>query len=261
MEMDNNKEKLVPGVNPEGGRGGSITKNVGADAADAAGAVEAADACPSKEMIRQVRAMRHGEEVQHRLETARVAVAGLGGLGSNIAISLLRMGVGHLHLIDMDEVDLSNLNRQQYGIRHLGRLKTEALREELLEIDPYADIRTDNVRVDEENIGTLFEDDEIICEAFDNPQSKAMLVNYILEKYPDKYIVAASGMAGYGKSNAIRTRQLSPRFILCGDGVTEGHKGNGLMAPRVALAAAHEANAIIELILDGAVLNEALNER
>lgn len=207
----------------------------------------------SREMIRQVRVMRHGEQVQQKLEQARVAVAGLGGLGSNIAIFLVRMGVGHLHLIDMDEVDLSNLNRQQYGLRHLGRFKTDALREELLEIDPFADIRTDNVRVEEGNIGMLFEDDEIICEAFDDPQSKAMLVNYILEKCPGKYMVAASGMAGYGKSNTIRTRQLSPKFVLCGDGITEGHKGNGLMAPRVALAAAHEANAIIELILDGRI--------
>ena len=208
---------------------------------------------PTKEQIRQVRIMRHGEEVQKKLEQAHVAIAGLGGLGSNIALALLRIGVGHLHLIDMDEVDLSNLNRQQYGIRHLGRMKTDALKEELLEIDPYADIRTDCVRVTPENMLSLFAEEEIVCEAFDDPVCKAMLVNYILENCPDKYMVAASGMAGYGKSNAIRTRQLSPRFVLCGDGITEGHKGNGLMAPRVMIAAAHEANAIVELILNGQV--------
>ncbi len=205
---------------------------------------------PAREEIRSVRVKRHTQEVQEKLERAHVAIAGLGGLGSNISLSLLRIGVGHLHLIDMDEVDLSNINRQQYRLRQVGMLKTDALKEELLDIDPYADIKTTCVRIDETNMEELFAGADIVCEAFDDPVCKAMLVNFVLEKHPEKYIVAASGMAGYGKSNEIRTRQISDHFILCGDGTSEGHKGNGLMAPRVALAAAHEANAIVELIID-----------
>jgi len=205
---------------------------------------------PSREEIRRVRVMRHTEKIQEKLENARVAVAGLGGLGSNAAFYLTRIGIGHLHLIDFDEVDLSNLNRQQYRLCHLGMMKTDALRGELLEIDPYADIRTDCVKIDESNIDALFADDDIVCEAFDDPECKSMLVNHMLEKYPGKYIVAASGMAGYGASNEIKTRQMMPHFTLCGDGVTQGHRGSGLMAPRVAIAAGHEANAIVELIIN-----------
>ena len=66
---------------------------------------------------------------------------------------LARIGVGHLHLIDFDRVDVTNLNRQQYFMRQIGRYKTDALKEELLEINPYLDIRTDCVRVTEENPG------------------------------------------------------------------------------------------------------------
>ena len=198
--------------------------------------------------LRAVRVMRHGEDFQKKAEKARVAVAGLGGLGSNIAIFLTRVGIGHLHLIDFDEVELSNINRQQYALHHVGRLKIEAMKEQLLAIDPYASVHISNMRIDDSNIEGLFEEDDIVCEAFDDPICKAMLVNHVLSRCPDKYVVAASGMAGYGNSNAIRTRKLSERFILCGDEKSEGHKGSGLIAPRVAIAAAHQANAVLEII-------------
>lgn len=204
---------------------------------------------PSEEELFNVRCARHSNEVQEKLGRAHVAIAGLGGLGSNVAFFLARIGVGHLHLIDFDRVDLSNLNRQQYRISHLGRFKTDALSEELLEIDPYLDLRTDCCRVTEENISPLFQNDTIICEAFDVPENKAMLVNGILEKFPDKKLVAASGMAGFGKSNAITTRQIAPNFYLCGDLHSSPCEGHGLMAPRVAICAGHEANLITELIL------------
>ena len=203
----------------------------------------------SHEELRAARVLRHGEAVQQKLENARVAIAGLGGLGSNVAFFLTRIGVGQLHLIDFDKVDLTNLNRQQYGIAHLGRNKTDALAEELRAIDPYIDLRCDAVRITEENAAGLLAGEPIVCEAFDAPEAKAMLVNFILEHCPEKYIVAASGMAGFGDSNAIRTRRVGSRLILCGDGKTGIGEGCGLMAPRVAIAAAHEANAVVSLIL------------
>ena len=107
---------------------------------------------PTKEEIWQALAKRHSAEIQKKLCRAKVAVAGLGGLGSNVAVSLARIGVGHLHLVDFDRVDLTNLNRQQYFLKDVGRYKTEALTEELLEINPYLDIRTDCLKVTEENI-------------------------------------------------------------------------------------------------------------
>ena len=204
---------------------------------------------PDKSEINNVLSMRHTKEVFEKLKNARVAVAGLGGLGSNIALMLARAGVGTLHLIDFDEVDLSNLNRQQYFISHLGMYKTDAIKEEISRINPYINVITDCVKVTDDNIDSLFKDDSVICEAFDNPDCKAMLVNHILETRKDAYIVAASGMSGIEKSNTIITRKITDRFYLCGDETSRAVKGNGLMSPRVTICAAHQANAILRIIL------------
>ena len=204
---------------------------------------------PDKSEINNVLSMRHTKEVFEKLKNARVAVAGLGGLGSNIVLMLARAGVGTLHLIDFDEVDLSNLNRQQYFISHLGMYKTDAIKDEISRINPYINVITDCVKVTDDNIDSLFKDDSVICEAFDNPDCKAMLVNHILETRKDAYIVAASGMAGTEKSNTIITRKITDRFYLCGDETSGAVKGNGLMSPRVTICAAHQANAILRIIL------------
>ena len=135
----------------------------------------------SKEEIEAALNERHSPEKQKLLSQGQVTIAGLGGLGSNVAYSLARIGVGHLHLIDFDVVDITNLNRQQYFMEHIGMPKTDALKSLLLKINPYLDIRTDCVKVTEDNLKELFKDATIICEAFDNPEAKAMLVNGILE--------------------------------------------------------------------------------
>ncbi len=203
----------------------------------------------SKEEIYAALNERHSPEMQAVLSAGNVAIAGLGGLGSNVAYSLTRIGVGHLHLIDFDVVDVTNLNRQQYFMEHVGMYKTEALKSLLMKINPYIDIKTDCVRVTEENIKELFCDNDIVCEAFDNPDAKALLVNGIMEYFPEKKLVSASGMAGFGSSNSIVTKRITKNFYLCGDRVTAPSYGNGLMAPRVAVCAAHEANMITRLIL------------
>lgn len=203
----------------------------------------------SKEEIYAALNERHSPEIQAVLSAGNVAIAGLGGLGSNVAYSLTRIGVGHLHLIDFDVVDVTNLNRQQYFMEHVGMYKTEALKSLLMKINPYIEIKIDCVRVTEENIKELFCDNDIVCEAFDNPDAKALLVNGIMEYFPEKKLVSASGMAGFGSSNSIVTRRITKNFYLCGDRVTAPSYGNGLMAPRVAVCAAHEANMITRLIL------------
>lgn len=203
----------------------------------------------SKEEIYAALNERHSPEIQAVLSAGNVAIAGLGGLGSNVAYSLTRIGVGHLHLIDFDVVDVTNLNRQQYFMEHVGMYKTEALKSLLMKINPYIEIKTDCVRVTEENIKELFCDNDIVCEAFDNPDAKALLVNGIMEYFPEKKLVSASGMAGFGSSNSIVTKRITKNFYLCGDRVTAPSYGNGLMAPRVAVCAAHEANMITRLIL------------
>ena len=204
---------------------------------------------PSREELQKALLSRCTREEVEKLSESRVAVAGLGGLGSNTAVFLARAGIGHLHLIDFDKVDITNLNRQHYFISHLGRYKTEALKEQLLQINPWLDIETSCEEVREENVQRLFQNADIICEAFDCPENKAMLVNGCLELFPEKILVCASGMAGWGRSNDIITRQVGRNFYLCGDDTSGIENGEGLIAPRVALCAAHEANLIIELIL------------
>ena len=140
----------------------------------------------TKEQIEYALIERYTKQKQQILYHGNVAVAGLGGLGSHVAIALARMGVGNIHIIDYDIVDITNLNRQQYFLNHIGMYKTEALRQQILNINPYINIDTDCIKVTEQNIKQLFCNNDIICEAFDNAESKAMLVNGILEYFPEK---------------------------------------------------------------------------
>lgn len=203
---------------------------------------------PTKEEMYAALEERHGAELQRKLSAAKVAVCGLGGLGSNIAIALARAGVGKLHIIDFDRVDISNLNRQQYFPEQLGQLKADALYDTLKRIAPYCEIVREKVKLDEDNIPKLLADDDIIAEAFDKADQKAMLVNCVLEKMPKKYLVSGSGMAGISPSNMITTKRIMKRFYLCGDGVSDVDDGMGLVASRVLICAGHQAHAIIRII-------------
>ena len=203
---------------------------------------------PTKEEWNKALEKRHGKELHRAFASAMVAVCGLGGLGSNIAIALARAGVGRLILIDFDRVDITNLHRQQYKADQIGMYKTVALAENLKEIAPYISLEIHTERITEDNAVTLLQDADIICEAFDDAECKAMLTNTVLSEMPDKYLVAASGMAGMGVTNSIRTRRITSRFYLCGDETSEVSDGIGLVAPRVALCAAHEAHTALRIL-------------
>lgn len=190
---------------------------------------------------------RQGAELVRRLSESCVAVCGLGGLGSNVAISLARAGVGTLWLFDFDRVDISNLHRQQYKISQLGMHKTDAMKELVSEINPYCNVITHTVRLTEENL-TLVSDCNIVCECFDNAECKAMLVNTVSERYPDKYIVSASGMSGLHTGNTITTKKLGKRLYICGDGESDVMDDITLFAPRVMLCASHQANTVLRII-------------
>lgn len=206
-------------------------------------------AIPSQQEMLAALEMRQGAEAVRKLQAATVAVCGLGGLGSNIAISLARAGVGKLILVDFDCVDVTNLHRQQYKACQVGLPKPEALLANLKEIAPYTEYETHFEKVTAENVATLLANADVVCEAFDNAEAKAMLVNAVLETMPDKFLVAASGMAGFDGGNSIRTRRITDKFFLCGDGVSDVADGIGLVAPRVMLCAAHQALTAIRLIL------------
>ena len=205
---------------------------------------------PTKEEWYAALAKRHGEKAQKNFNSATVAICGLGGLGSNIAFALARAGVGKLILIDFDSVDITNLHRQQYKADQLGMSKTDALKENLSEIAPYVAIETHSVCISENNAEALLEKADIICEAFDDADCKAMLVNLVLERMPEKYLVAASGMAGFGSANTIQTRRISKRFYLCGDGTSDVQSEGSLVATRVMLCAAHQAHTVLRILTE-----------
>lgn len=191
---------------------------------------------------------RHTYQNQAKIRKARVAICGLGGLGSNIAISLVRAGIGELNLIDFDQVELSNIHRQQYQLKQIGMLKTEALAETLREINPWCKLRLNQVRLTELNLKEYLEE-TIICEAFDCPKEKSMLTNGVMEQLPDSILIGASGMAGFKDSNLVKTRKIASHYYLCGDGEYGIETEQTLMAPRVMICAAHQANLVLQIIL------------
>ena len=203
---------------------------------------------PTKEEWTKALTERHGEELQQAFSSATVAVCGLGGLGSNIAISLARAGIGKLILCDFDRVDITNLHRQQYKADQIGMYKTVVLAENLKEIAPYVSLEIHTERIAEDNAVTLLRDADIVCEAFDDAECKAMLTNTILSEMPDKYLVAASGMAGMETANSIKTRRITSRFYLSGDETSEVSDDISLVAPRVALCAAHQAHTVLRIL-------------
>ena len=147
-------------------------------------------------------------------------------------------------------MDITNLHRQQYKANQIGLYKTEALRNNLKEIAPYVETEAHTVRLDENNAAKLLSEADIVCEAFDNAEAKASLVNFVLEAMPEKFIVAASGMAGIGSANAIRTRKISKRFYLCGDEKSDVSDAIGLFASRVMLCAAHQAHTVLRILAE-----------
>ena len=203
---------------------------------------------PTKEEWNKALEERHGKELQQAFSTAVVAICGLGGLGSNIAKSLARAGIGKLILCDFDRVDITNLHRQQYKASQIGMYKTKALADNLREIAPYIELEMHTARITEENVVTFLKDADIVCEAFDDAECKAMLTDTVLSEIPDRYLVAASGMAGMGMPNSIKTRRITSRFYLCGDETSDVSHGIGLVAPRVALCAAHQAHTLLRIL-------------
>jgi sulfur carrier protein ThiS adenylyltransferase len=191
---------------------------------------------------------RHDKTVLRALRAATVGVAGAGGLGSNVAISLARAGVGALVLADFDKIEPSNLNRQQYAVKQLGLRKVKALATNLKQLAPFTKVKAHAVKVTANNLDELFCGADILVEAFDRAEEKGMLINAWLQLHPDRPIIAASGLAGYGGNARLKTRRMGNLYI-CGDGESQCAPGVSPMAPRVALVAAMQANLAVELLM------------
>ena len=180
------------------------------------------------------------------LESARVGIAGAGGLGSNCAMHLVRAGVKHITVVDFDVVNESNLNRQFFFCDQLGQKKVEALKENLLRIDPDADIRAVDMRLDASSAREVFADCGIVVEAFDAVDAKVMLVSAFASS--GKKLVTASGLAGWGRSNAMKVRKMG-NIVAIGDGETSVGDGAAPVSPRVGIAAAMQANSVVAMLL------------
>ncbi len=187
--------------------------------------------------------------IYEKMKKAVIGVAGLGGLGSNIACALARSGAGTIIAADFDTVELSNINRQMYTLKHLGMKKTLAIKEIISEINPFCNVITYDMFIDEKNCTEIFGGCQIVCEAFDNAQSKAVLVNTLLSSNKKVKVISGSGMAGFGRANDITTRTISDRFFICGDMKTDVADGEGLTASRVMICAGHQASKAVEIIL------------
>ncbi|MDD3813616.1 MAG: sulfur carrier protein ThiS adenylyltransferase ThiF [Desulfocapsaceae bacterium] len=187
-----------------------------------------------------------------RLKDKVVGIAGAGGLGSNIAVSLLRAGVQQFIVADDDRVEISNLNRQYYFLDQVGMEKTAALQQNLLRINPHVQTTLHCTRVTADNLSEIFEKAHLLIEAFDEPGMKALTAHCWTRNFPERFLVMGSGISGYGMNNSLSTT-VRGRMVICGDQQTPYSPENGLTAPRLGIVAQMQANAALEILLDGKI--------
>ena len=205
---------------------------------------------PTADEMESLLVARHTPGVHEVVKKATVGIMGLGGLGTVIAGALARIGVGKLILADFDVVEPSNLNRQQYSISQIVMQKTKAMQENLLQMNPYIVIETVDSRLTEESIPEVFKSVDVLAECFDDPVMKAATLSAVLTNMPGIGYVGASGLAGYGDNNSIHTQKIRDNVYIIGDNTSAAKPGQGLMAPRVGIAAHHQANQILRILLE-----------
>ena len=193
------------------------------------------------------------EEIRGRLSRKRVGIAGCGGLGSNCAIALARVGMGTLVIVDFDCLSVSNLNRQYYFRDQVGMKKVEALADNILRIDPTIRVEKHAVRITATNFTGLFAGCDVIVEAFDLAEEKEMLITSALTHFPTIPLVVGSGMAGWGNNAAIHCRRLGNIYV-CGDETSEISASMPPLAPRVGMVANMQANVVMDILLNSVQL-------
>ena len=187
-------------------------------------------------------------QIRTILSQKTIGIAGAGGLGSNCAASLLRSGIGKLIIADFDVVTDANLNRQFYFHDQIGERKVDALRDNLLRICPFASLQMHNTKVSPENISLLFSTCDIVVEAFDLADQKQMLIEYMLDNHPQIPFVAASGLAGWGGADMLRTIRSGSLYI-CGDETSEVSDENPPLAPKVNIVSNLQADTVLGILL------------
>lgn len=188
------------------------------------------------------------EQIKKILQTKIIGIAGCGGLGSNCAVALARVGVGKLIISDFDVVEKNNLNRQYYFFDQIGKKKVIALKDNIKNINPEVNVRTYNIKLNPENLIKIFNRCDIIVEAFDLAEMKQMIIETVLSEIPGKPIISGLGVAGWGDNDSIKTRQVGDLYI-CGDEKTETSENMPPLAPKVGIIANMQANLVLEIIL------------
>jgi len=188
------------------------------------------------------------EEIKEKLRTRTVGIAGCGGLGSNCAVALARVGIGTLIITDFDVVSESNLNRQYFFFNQIGEPKAPALKRVIHHINPSVSVISYELKLDPEHIVRYFKDCDVIVEAFDQAEQKEMLIETVLSAFPEKPIVVGLGMAGWGMNESIHYRK-SGNLHICGDESTEISEEVPPLAPRVGIVANMQANTVLEILL------------
>jgi sulfur carrier protein ThiS adenylyltransferase len=189
------------------------------------------------------------DEIRKHLQRFSIAIAGCGGLGSNAAVALARIGIGTLILVDFDRVELSNLNRQYFFRDQIGQLKANALAENIKRIDPEVKLQVHALKLNEENIAELFWNVDLVIEAFDLASAKQMLLETMMQQFPKIPLIIGNGMAGFGGFNNIRQEQWDSQVYICGDFENEISNHNPPLAPRVGIVANMQANLALEILL------------
>jgi len=188
------------------------------------------------------------EQIKNILKDKIVGIAGAGGLGSNCAVALARVGVGTIIIADHDKVSESNLNRQYFFYDQIGRLKASTLKENINRINPSVNIIAFDVKLIPDNITTIFQDCDVIVEAFDLAVEKEMFIETVLQNFPEKPLVVGLGIAGWGMNELVHVRKLDKMYI-CGDEVSEISAELPPIAPRVGIVANMQANVVLEILL------------
>jgi len=188
------------------------------------------------------------EKIRMNLQKASVGIAGAGGLGSNIAVSLARAGIGRLVIVDFDKVEESNLNRQYYFLDQIGMNKVEALKKTLFGINKSLKVDVLNYRLMKNKMDKPFHNVDVVVEALDKAATKTIFIEEIMQKLPEIPIVGCSGVAGYGHSDRIITKKLGNLYLVY-DEEAKDSDVDVLMAPRVILMANWQANIVLEILL------------
>ena len=188
-------------------------------------------------------------KIRKKIANKTIGIAGAGGLGSNVAVSLARCGFDKFVIADFDKVELSNLNRQFYFLDQIGMYKVDALLENMRKINPFIDIEKHIIRLNSYNVNSIFSKVDIMVEALDKAKVKKMLIENWVENYPNKPIIIASGIYGYGDFSKLRIKVVDKIYI-CGDQESEIENDYSPLSPKVGIVSNMQSDLVLKILMD-----------